>query len=129
MRCWNKLTPKRIEWLRKHPGHKVLIPVSVFPSLRTHVDLRVGNHMSRTVLGLHRIEYRETCRLRPLHVREFDHHYEIHADRFNPDWSVLDYVVHAVRETPAVLFLVGAGVLFASILRRPRANRGPARRA
>ena len=91
---WRWIDGQGVRWLREHPGEIVRLDRCWLPYLLKALDLRVAEPLARTKLGQHLEEYRESRKWYSIHLREFETHLEIHADKLNPDWDVLSFVGH-----------------------------------
>ncbi len=97
---WSTIDPSGVEWLRRNPNTLVVLDRSWLDPLRRQLDLRPARPLARTKFGDHLQEYREHRMERSLHVREFPDRLEIHADAWNPDWSVAAFFWHLAEDTP-----------------------------
>ncbi|MBI2931893.1 MAG: hypothetical protein HYY16_09595 [Planctomycetes bacterium] len=96
MTRWEGIDERGIHWLREHPWRVVRLERLWLQRLKSLLDLRIATPLSRTKFGEHLQEYRERIPKLSLHVREFRGFVTVHADLWNPDWSLAYFVVHCV---------------------------------
>lgn len=110
---WCNIDEWGIRWLRDNPNTLVALDRGCLADLARRYKLLRARPLGRTKFGLHVEEYREDCKERSLHVREFDDHLEIHTDYWNPDWSAWAFVRHLFADTDLfqIIFTVAATTL------------------
>lgn len=110
MMRWRCVDDAGIRWLRHHPCTFVRLPLRCLDHLKKELRLRIAKPLSRTKFGFHVREYREYVERDSFHVREFRRHLEIHVDKWNPDWSVWNFLSHLAEDTP-ILRIAGTAAV------------------